>query len=779
MSMTLGAAERAREQLQETLLRQREPIIRIGLLTGFLLKTRADLTPADQWSLFVRPLVSQLASLSTPSLFSHLPPGILETLNDAMAIRSDDSLKQVSEDIRQAILVQAFYVGDWERYCALLGISPSAPEANSDPLVSAESLLPVISPGADRDFLEQHIRRWKHLVSQRSPAEIQVLMVTPDQMDLPAHGVLTTLELIHLSGAAIPHLRFDHTGEHVDAAVLALDAARSAASRWLLRELHLPAPSGAELRLRDVKATIEGPSLALAIAGLCVSDTTKWALARRQFRFPGNVAVTGSLDAEGRVQPVLGISEKVTRAFFSHVDYVAIPAEQEQEAQQIADELSATHPRRTLSIVPVRHLDDLFSQRRLVADYLVPLPLHGVRQLNRMPRWSQALVLLVLTAALVFKFFPLTRPWLDRTPVFWDARNGQELVVKNRDLVVLWSFDPGIKWDAISPELTMTNERLTELAVDTLDNLREPTSTNLKYVNSCFISDVTGDKLPEILFIVLDKWADRNQQTRFHVFCLGQAGSLLWRRSFDKRDVSQLIAGQSMPTKVVCWMPIDWLGNGKANIIVSQADGSFAGRSWAFLEEIDGRTGITIREFWHFQWFWALLALPNADGKGATLWAGTLNQSGHPELFVFRDSLRARVWLCADTAGFAAVRFPIADIFLAKEKGAWLWAISEEGKGGNVIELTITNTEIAGLDGYAWHGYRFQVDRRFRWVGELISNNEWGKVLEFVHQGIIPRPPSCRAWCEPLTYGEVWTGEKWVPVDTSRPPPDPYPIYSL
>lgn len=770
MSLTLGAAERGRHSLSARLAVTREPIIRFGLIAGFLFHSRRELDTPDQWFEFASPLLKEFLPAATPSLLGQLPPEVLNALETmAAGVPDRDAVSPFLADLQTARLHQMLYVGDVKAACSQLDLDPETIGEAGSPFEIATRIVTAITRSGNHDrTLGEFVMGWRRESQVRDAAQVHVLLVSPEEALWPSHGILTRCHFARASKHVVPHLQFEHLSGSVDAAMLALDTARRAATIWLERELDLPSPADATLRLAGVEDAIEGPSLGLAIAGLCICDVVMQSSGRQRFRFPGTVAVTGALDSEGRVQRVAGIREKVTRAFFSPITYLAVPAEQAVEAEAAVAALALRFPRRTLSVIPVRHLDDLFSQRRLVHGYRVPLAVHALHQLDRMPRWSQAAIVLVLVAALAFKFFPVTRPWLDRTPVFWDASNGKELVVMNRDNVVLWRFRPGSEWNAGYVGYVQLCREQPPLSESEMWKLG---SADARF---CVLADMNGDHRPEVFFHCETQDSTRARKFLTELYCLSSTGRVLWKRTDWMRDTSPLGVTGLQPMQIYRSLPVDWKRDGHANLVVSLCDASGQGRGLASLEELDGRTGVTVHTFWHGDWFFSLQAVPREEGQD--LWAGTLDTPGHPELFVFRDSVRTGVWPCADTAGFSALRFPIADIFLAKGKRAWVHSF---GQPDNGIVVRIANLEVWSPSGYGYPGYTFRMSPNLKLMNEPMVLYQWGFVEEFVRAGLIPRPQSPEEWLRRASWPELWTGTNWIAFDTASAPPDPYPVYTL
>ncbi len=776
MTLTLGAAEREREALNERLLKVREPLNRIQLLAGFVCRTFDALNSRDLWPEFVGPTLLEMTAHSSVSRLLQQSPAQLSRLLAALAgVASREETRRLFSDLRRARHSQAIFAGDAAYLAAECGIDVQQFADCRDPLDVAEVV--AANSGSGREEAENLLRQWRAQHSAAVSDRVNVLLVLHGNEHWPAAGVLSALALHDSTPQRVPVVHFAHTGETVGSGTVALDSAMQAAMRWISKAPSAK-PLSATLTLSDVHDIIEGPSLGLAIAALCIANSIANSPARVQYRIRGSVALTGALDADGRVHPVEGLREKVERAFYSPLEFVAVPAAQEEQASAIVAELRVTFPLRRLGIIPVRDLDDLFYQRRLVSEHVVPLPVHVAHQAARLPRWALALlavaILLFAGVSTMWYYYPLTRPWQDRTPFILDATNGETLRVYNQDHEFLWQFTPGGRWMNLNGSSDPT--RFVSVATNAPGIAWTDTSTSPS-VGSPFVSqfaDLNSDGTDEIVFALHGLESTETPNPPTILYCLNSRGKKLWEYHVTNRSTPFCGADVQRRMQLWRWCCVDWSGGGSANIVLGICDAD--GSADAGLIELDGRTGRELEVYWHRQWFFSMRAVPKVQGNGEQLWAGTLDDRAHPELFVFEDSIRSGVWPEQDTSRYKTYRFPICDVYVEKNKAGWVVGLNWVPPD-STVSVHIANSEVHKPSGGDWLGYSFRVDHRMRWIPEPMANYQVGFLEEFVRAGIIPRTPTPDDWYRPNTWAEIWTGREWVPVDTISPP-DPYPFYN-
>jgi len=107
-------------------------------------------------------------------------------------------------------------------------------------------------------------------------------------------------------------------------------------------DLHVHFPEGALPK--------DGPSAGITMATSIVSTLTQTPVSH-------DVAMTGEITLRGRVMKVGGLKEKLVAAHRAGVDTVVIPADNEQDLQEIPSRIE-----RALEIVPVDHMDEVLTE---------------------------------------------------------------------------------------------------------------------------------------------------------------------------------------------------------------------------------------------------------------------------------------------------------------------------------------------------------------------------------------------------------------------------------
>ncbi len=190
--------------------------------------------------------------------------------------------------------------------------------------------------------------------------------------------------------------------------------------------------------------TFTGDSIGLAVALVAFTQLLKPEVMRQERFIASDIAVTGSIDADGRITPVNDdtLSAKIERAFFSHVRYVVVPEANLATARDTVKYLNKQYPRRKLRLVSATHLDDVLDDRNIIrAEKVCPLD-YIVRQTVRFTRATKVQVplLLMLLYALTCIIYPKTWVGFDWNP--WTTEVNAErntISALNRDGYRLWS----------------------------------------------------------------------------------------------------------------------------------------------------------------------------------------------------------------------------------------------------------------------------------------------------------------------------------------------------
>ena len=232
------------------------------------------------------------------------------------------------------------------------------------------------------------------------------------------------------------------------------------------------------------------------------------------------------------------------------------------------------------------------------------------------------------------------------------------------------------------------------------------------------------------------------------------------------------------PVEAAYLVAVDWHGDGHANPVIGLTDNRKADNSLCCLEELNGQTGEPLGKFFHRQWFFGMSAIVDPTTKRETLWAGAIGHTTWaPELFIFRDSLCSRVWPCADTTGLRVLRYPACVFGIAYDVPTHIGLIRQSKGLEWQAVLTVRSTQLKVNGLFSWRGYLFQVRQDGSWIGDSFDWSYGPDLREFELQGKIKLMKDMDEWLAPLTYAELWTGTEWIPADTTRPKPNPYPIY--
>ncbi len=108
------------------------------------------------------------------------------------------------------------------------------------------------------------------------------------------------------------------------------------------KDIHVHVPEGATPK--------DGPSAGVAMVTSIVSVLTGMPVKR-------DIAMTGEITLRGRVLPIGGLKEKLSRPLRGGLKTVLIPKENEKDLAEIPDNV-----KRGLKIVPVKTVDELLAQ---------------------------------------------------------------------------------------------------------------------------------------------------------------------------------------------------------------------------------------------------------------------------------------------------------------------------------------------------------------------------------------------------------------------------------
>jgi len=227
---------------------------------------------------------------------------------------------------------------------------------------------------------------------------------------------------------------------HADVAVFGVGQSRTqavadaaAAARQRLRQTHPRFGARYQAGAIHFDAPFvphEGRSAHLAVAAVLYGAFLREAGVREQYTLRPRVALTGDLDATGRVLPVdpETLAAKAEAVFFSPATAFVVPDAQVAPATEAVARLHEVFPRRTLPVLGASYLEDVFHDRRASRLTVAGPVRHAARKLWRrrsaVAAGTAILTLLLVLAGVVYG--PV-----DRTPVAY-AVEGEVLHLQNR-----------------------------------------------------------------------------------------------------------------------------------------------------------------------------------------------------------------------------------------------------------------------------------------------------------------------------------------------------------
>jgi len=238
---------------------------------------------------------------------------------------------------------------------------------------------------------------------------------------------------------------------HADVAVFGVGQSRTqavadaaAAARQRLRQTHPRFGARYQAGAIHFDAPFvphEGRSAHLAVAAVLYGAFLREAGVREQYTLRPRVALTGDLDATGRVLPVdpETLAAKAEAVFFSPATAFVVPDAQVAPATEAVARLHEVFPRRTLPVLGASYLEDVFHDRRASRLTVAGPVRHAARKLWRrrsaVAAGTAILTLLLVLAGVVYG--PV-----DRTPVAY-AVEGEVLHLQNRQGETVGEVDLG------------------------------------------------------------------------------------------------------------------------------------------------------------------------------------------------------------------------------------------------------------------------------------------------------------------------------------------------
>jgi hypothetical protein len=345
------------------------------------------LSPASQAFPFLLELsediereLSEFSPLSIPS--SDLVVAA-QTLGWASEILGDDPVSTTYQQgqvvVEQAAFCSLCFMGDYPEALHLLspGLTNrklTSIDVNLEPAEFIRSGIRVLRPEWIPS-IDSHIRQWNPSPESKSTSCYFPVVSAENQRGenvLLHRGFIREASfLIHGMSDGPEELEILVQGEERDPTFSVLDQAVQGARQFLKTESKTILDSAYRgfFRFSTSRLSHEGNSVRLALAALYVCETQRYTGHRRSYRINPTVALTGDLDSEGNVLDVdlETIPFKVRALFFSPLRYLVVPLRGLDEARKELGRLQIKYPNRSLSIVGIESLVDLFSDRRLVS----------------------------------------------------------------------------------------------------------------------------------------------------------------------------------------------------------------------------------------------------------------------------------------------------------------------------------------------------------------------------------------------------------------------------
>ncbi len=364
-------------------------------------------------------------------------------------------------------------------------------------------------------------------------------------------------------------------------------------------------------RQLKVKIRFENNSVVSGLSFLCgltlqiIFELMKLFELRALFALNYNVAVSASVDGEGRLLPVSEntLKLKIEACFYSNINIIILSKENESAAKEWLNQIQTSAAiKKEFKIVAVESIHDLLVDRRLVQQTFVPASSYLINKIWKKRRpIAAALFLFLLIVIGKMLYGPI-----DKNPTDFEFA-GNFLIIKNNNGQNLFYKDYGR-----SPEKIFSS---TEKPVA--------------------FFDLDNDGLNEVYWI--DKHTDGNPSV---VYCQSYDGkNTLW-----KKEMTLKLNFPNDPVPVTALAASD--------VIVDELDGEPGAEAYIFsrlsgyypsiLTKVDARTGKTISYYVHDGNFgqFAILDL-DGDGKKEFLITG-MNNSLYSGVVMVLDPKKIR-----------------------------------------------------------------------------------------------------------------------------------------
>jgi len=434
---------------------------RLHLIAGFIESLGPETGAYESYLLQIAERLPQIVDGVTSG---GIPPEALESVlsalksvkNSAPSVNAIDGYDSALEILKERTVESALYASDLSRAVQLLGGTAqklqqalelhvgSNRHSEIDGLIQATvTTYPALSAG-----LQRAMDTWNRRLSP--PRQSVYIPVVEQSLSGDSHTArYGTLRCATMEVGGQREKKGDIL--HTDVAVFGAESAISdmtsapvAAARALFQDKsprRKDAGLSCHLHLEPKSGLHEGSSANLAVSALfycaILWDTNQ----RIQYGIRPDVAITGDVHEDGAVLPVDedGLAAKVETVFYSHIETFVVPKEQLSIAEKAVEELRERFPGRTLYIVGVSHLQELFYDLRVIEQIRVSVITQGVRYI-----WRNRVTVagFTLIAALLLILGKMVYGPMDKNPVSAELK-GEELLLKNTHGDVVESIPVG------------------------------------------------------------------------------------------------------------------------------------------------------------------------------------------------------------------------------------------------------------------------------------------------------------------------------------------------
>jgi hypothetical protein len=252
----------------------------------------------------------------------------------------------------------------------------------------------------------------------------------------------------------------------------------------------------------NYSANYIGNSLGIALTVGFIEQLTSLYNLPFRVNIQNNVASTGSIDANGKINSVNKefIEKKVEVVFYSPIDNFIISKNDETYALKKLDQLKELYPQRDLKINGVNDLEDIFNRRNLINIFRQNILVRSYKASKKNWQISVLIILLYMITAIV-----LIRDFDENPSVL--ENEGKTLYIKNKSGRILWT-------KSVDFDSSLFSSRY-----------------SLNYVNR--LLDINGDGINEII-ITNESLKQYNGTQYGRIACYNSRGNLIWENNFHE-----------------------------------------------------------------------------------------------------------------------------------------------------------------------------------------------------------------------------------------------------